>query len=49
MLKNSKIGFNWLFQIIIGYYNPIFLISVVLSLAFFFLLFVFLEVETTEG
>ena len=26
-VKNSKIGCNWIFQIIIGYYNWIFLIS----------------------
>ena len=34
MLKNSKIGCNCIIQVIIGYYNWIFLISVVLSLMF---------------
>ena len=38
--------YNWLFQIIIGYYNWIFLISIVLSLACVYVCF--LEVETTE-
>ena len=28
MLKNSKIGYNWVFQIMTGYYNWIFLISI---------------------
>ena len=39
MLKNSKIECNWIFQIVIGYYNWIFLISVVLSLMFFVFVF----------
>ena len=38
--------YNWLFQIITGYYNWIFLISVVLSLACACVCF--LELETTE-
>ena len=29
MLKNSNTGYNWLFQTTIGYYNGIFLISIV--------------------
>ena len=37
-------GYNWLFQIIIGYYNGIFFIFAALSLACVF----FLEIETTE-
>ena len=42
MLKNSKVKYNWIFQIIIGYYNRIFLISVALSLVFFvFVCFLF--------
>ena len=45
MLKNSNIGYNWLFEIIIGYYNTIFLIFDVLSLG---CVFDFLELETTE-
>ena len=58
MLKNSKIGYNWIFQIVIGYYNWIFLISVFLSFVFFLLLllllvllllFFFLALKTTEG
>ena len=51
MLKNSKIGYNWLIKIIIGYYNWIFLIYVVLSLVFFcflFFFFCFLDLEATE-
>ena len=39
MLKNSKFGYNWIFKIIIRYYNLIFLISVVLLLVFFLFLF----------
>ena len=39
MLKNSKIEYNWIFQIINGYYNRVFVISVVFSFAFFFYLF----------
>ena len=50
MLKNSKIGCNWIFQIITGYYNWIYLISVVLSLVFFVVyVVVALKLETTEG
>ena len=56
MLKNSKIGYNWIFQIVIGYDNWIFLISVFLLLVFFFccccFVFVFcffLVLKTTEG
>ena len=42
MLKKSKLGYNWIFKVIIGYYNLIFLISIVLSLVFFLFCFVFL-------
>ena len=57
MLKNSKIGYNWIFHIIIGYYNWIFLVSS-LPCVFFclfllfcscFFLFGFLELEAPEG
>ena len=41
MLKNSKIGCNWIFQILIGYYNWKFLISFVLSLVCFCFVFCF--------
>ena len=41
MLKNSKIGYDWIFQIILGYHNLIFLISVVLSLVFAVVVVVF--------
>ena len=40
MLKNSKIEYNWIFQIIIGYYNCI----VSSSCCFFFF-----KLDTTEG
>ena len=43
MLKNSKIGYDWIFQIILGYHDLIFLISVVLSLVLLLLLFFFFE------
>ena len=43
MLKNSNIGYNWLFQVIIGYYIGIILISVDLPRVC-----VLLELETTE-
>ena len=52
MLKNKKVGHNWIFQMIIGYCNWMFLIPVVLSLVFLLLLlmlFFFGELETTEG
>ena len=42
MLKKSKLGYNWIFKVIIGYYNLIFLISIVLSLVFFLFCFVLL-------
>ena len=44
-----KLGYIWVFKIMIGYHNLIFLISVVLSLVFFlFCFFVCLELKTTE-
>ena len=53
MLKNRKIGSNWIFQITIEYDNWIFLIPVVLSLVGFFCCrcscCYFLELKTTEG
>ena len=50
ILKNSKFRYNWIFKIIIGYYNLIFLISVVLSLmCFFYRLRCILEIKTAEG
>ena len=41
MLKNSKIGYSSTFQIIIGYYNWIFVIPVVFSRMLLFLLLLF--------
>ena len=51
MLKNSKIGYTWILQIIIGYYNRIFLISIVLLffLLLLLLLLLFFDLETTKG
>ena len=51
MLKNSKIGYDWIFQIILGYHDLIFLISVVLSLVsvVVVLVVVFLKLENTKG
>ena len=49
MLKNSKIGYDWIFQIILGYHDLIFLISVVLSLVLLLLFFFFLKLENTKG
>ena len=53
MLKSSKIGYDWLSQILIRYYNGIFLLSVVLShVCVFVCLFVcccFFELETTRN
>ena len=39
MLKNSKIGYNWIFQIITGYYNWAFVVSVVFSFEVLFVCF----------
>ena len=54
MLKSSKTGYDWLSQILIRYYNGIFLLSVVLShvcvcVCLFVCLFVFFELETTRN
>ena len=46
MLKNSKIEYNWIFQIVIGYYNWIFLIPVILSLVIFIVVVVVVVVIT---
>ena len=51
MLKNSKIGCNCIIQIIIGYYNWIFLISVVLSrmfVLFVVVVVVFMDLKPTN-
>ena len=48
MLKNSKIGFKWIFNIIRYLDNLMFLISVVLSLVCV-CVFLFLEFKTAEG
>ena len=50
MFKNSKIGYDWISQIILGYHDLIFLISVVLSLVFVVVVVVFfLKLENTKG
>ena len=48
MLRNSKTEYNWIFWIIIGYYNWIFPIFTVFPLVFLLLLLFSLKVQTIE-
>ena len=48
MLKNSNIGYDWIFKIILGYHDLIFLISVVLLLVFVVVVVVVVVFEARE-
>ena len=48
MLKNNKIGYSSTFQIIIGYYNRIFVISVVFSRMLFLLFLLLVSLQKDD-